>query len=97
MIITHCYECFEKVGNTFALIHAIFLLKIILNSVERRYLSLCPPPPLPQGFLVFHSYGGGAGGGLASLAAEYLAMEYPKCRDVRIPVMPSGGVSGLLV
>ncbi|KAF2358386.1 Tubulin/FtsZ 2-layer sandwich domain [Trinorchestia longiramus] len=50
-----------------------------------------------QGFMLYHSYGGGTGSGLTALLADYLSIEYPKKIDVRFAVMPSTKVSSAVV
>ena len=46
-----------------------------------------------QGFLLFHSYGGGTGSGFASLLMEKLTMEYKKKAKLTFSIYPSPEVS----
>ena len=43
----------------------------------------------PQGFLVFHSFGGGTGSGFASLLLERLKVEYRKKTVLAFSIYPS--------
>ena len=42
-----------------------------------------------QGFLVFHSFGGGTGSGFASLLMEKLSMEYGKKSKLGFSIYPA--------
>jgi tubulin alpha len=42
-----------------------------------------------QGFLLFHSYGGGTGSGFASLLMERMSMEYKKKSKLTFSIYPS--------
>lgn len=42
-----------------------------------------------QGFLVYHSFGGGTGSGLASLLLERLSVDYPKKTKLEFAIYPS--------
>ena len=46
-----------------------------------------------QGFLVFHSFGGGTGSGFASLLLERLKVEYRKKPVLAFSIYPSPQVS----
>ena len=50
-----------------------------------------------QGFLVFHSFGGGTGSGFASLLMERLSMEYGKKSKLGFSVYPAPQVSTAIV
>ena len=50
-----------------------------------------------QGFLMFHSFGGGTGSGFASLLMERLAAEYGKKAKLEFSVYPSPRVSTAVV
>ncbi|XP_024394005.1 tubulin alpha chain isoform X2 [Physcomitrium patens] len=50
-----------------------------------------------QGFLVFHSVGGGTGSGLGSLLLERLSVDYGKKSKISMCVFPSPQVSGAVV
>ena len=47
-----------------------------------------------QGFLVFHSFGGGTGSGFASLLLERLKVEYRKKPVLAFSIYPSPQVGG---
>lgn len=42
-----------------------------------------------QGFLIFHSYGGGTGSGFTSLLLERLAIEYGKKSKLNFSIYPA--------
>lgn len=42
-----------------------------------------------QGFLIFHSYGGGTGSGFTSLFLERLAIEYGKKSKLNFSIYPA--------
>lgn len=42
-----------------------------------------------QGFIAFHSFGGGTGSGLTSLLLERLAVDYPKKTKVEFAIYPA--------
>uniref|UniRef100_A0A3P9P331 Tubulin alpha chain n=1 Tax=Poecilia reticulata TaxID=8081 RepID=A0A3P9P331_POERE len=50
-----------------------------------------------QGFLVFHSFGGGTGSGFTSLLMEHLSMDYGKKSKLQFSVYPSPRVSTAVV
>ena len=50
-----------------------------------------------QGFLVFHSFGGGTGSGFASLLMERLSMEYSKKSRLGFSIYPAPQVSTAIV
>ncbi|XP_054884671.1 tubulin alpha chain-like isoform X1 [Poeciliopsis prolifica] len=50
-----------------------------------------------QGFLVFHSYGGGTGSGFTSLLMERLSMDYGKKSKLQFSVYPAPQVSTAVV
>jgi len=50
-----------------------------------------------QGFMVFHSMGGGTGSGLTSLVSEQLRQEYPKKSNLEVLVYPAPRVSTAVV
>jgi tubulin alpha len=50
-----------------------------------------------QGFMVFHSFGGGTGSGLGSLLMERLAVEYGKKNKLAFSIYPSPRVSTAIV
>jgi hypothetical protein len=50
---------------------------------------LLPTPENTQGFLVFHSFGGGTGSGFASLLMERLSVEYGKKSKLGFSIYPA--------
>lgn len=50
-----------------------------------------------QGFLIFHSFGGGTGSGFGSLLLEHLSIEYGKKSKLEFTVYPSPTVSSAVV
>jgi len=50
-----------------------------------------------QGFLIFHSFGGGTGSGFASLLAERLSIEYGKKSKLSFSIYPAPQVSTAIV
>ena len=53
--------------------------KEIVDLVLDRLRKLADQCTGLQGFLVFHSFGGGTGSGFASLLMERLSVDYGKC------------------
>ena len=51
----------------------------------------------PQGFLVFHAFGGGTGSGFASLLLERLSVDYGKKSKLGFSIYPAPQVSTCLV
>ena len=50
-----------------------------------------------QGFLVFHSFGGGTGSGFSSLLMERLSVDYGKKSKLQFAVYPAPQVSLMLI
>jgi tubulin alpha len=50
-----------------------------------------------QGFICFHSFGGGTGSGLTSLLLERLKVDYPKKTKVEFAIYPSEQLSSCVV
>ena len=44
---------------------------------------------LPQGFLVFHAFGGGTGSGFTSLLMEKITADYHKMARLEFAIYPS--------
>jgi hypothetical protein len=49
-----------------------------------------------QGFLIFHSFGGGTGSGFASLLMERLSVDYPKKSKLTFSIYPAPQVEAWL-
>ena len=47
----------------------------------------------PQGFLIFHSFGGGTGSGFTSLLMERLSVDYGKKAKLEFCIYPAPQVS----
>ena len=50
-----------------------------------------------QGFLIFHSYGGGTGSGFAALLMEKLTAEYGKKCKLAFSIYPAPNVSNAIL
>lgn len=50
-----------------------------------------------QGFVIFHSFSGGTGSGLAALLLERLKVDYPKKTKIEFAVYPSQQLSSVVV
>lgn len=50
-----------------------------------------------QGFLIFHSFGGGTGSGFTSLLMEKLSVDYPKKSKLSFSIYPAPQVNNLLL
>ena len=66
----------------------------VTMSKLRRILELCEGL---QGFLVFHSFGGGTGSGFASLLMERLSVEFGKKSKLGFSIYPAPQVSTAIV
>lgn len=69
------------------------LLEPTLNAI-RKSVAQCDAL---QGFLIFHSVGGGTGSGFASLLLEHLSQDYPKKAKLDFCVYPSPRVATSVV
>lgn len=49
-----------------------------------------------QGFLIFHSFGGGTGSGFSSLLMERLSGEYPKRSKLSFSIYPAPQVISIM-
>ena len=50
-----------------------------------------------QGFLIFHSFGGGSGSGFTSLLMQYLCVEYGKKTNLQFSIYPAPRISTAVV
>lgn len=50
-----------------------------------------------QGFIAFHSFGGGTGSGLTSMLLERLAVDYPKKTKLEFAIYPSVNLASSVV
>jgi len=86
----------EDAANNYARGHYTVgkeLLETTLNTI-RKTVDQCESL---QGFLIFHSVGGGTGSGFASLLLEHLSNDYPKKAKLDFCVYPSPHVATSVV
>lgn len=86
----------EDAANNYARGHYTVgkdLLETTLNSI-RKTVDQCESL---QGFMIFHSVGGGTGSGFASLLLEHLSNDYPKKAKLDFCVYPSPHVATAVV
>lgn len=86
----------EDAANNYARGHYTVgkeLLESTLNTI-RKTVDQCESL---QGFLIFHSVGGGTGSGFASLLLEHLTNDYPKKAKLDFCVYPSPHVATSVV
>uniref|UniRef100_A0A915L6A7 Tubulin alpha chain n=1 Tax=Romanomermis culicivorax TaxID=13658 RepID=A0A915L6A7_ROMCU len=69
------------------------MIDVCMNRI-RRLLEHCNSL---QGFLVFHSFGGGTGSGFTSLLMERLSQEYGKKSKLEFAIYPAPRVSTAMV
>ena len=86
----------EDAANNYARGHYTIGKEQIETTVDkiRRMADNCTGL---QGFLVFHSFGGGTGSGFASLLMERLSVEYGKKSKLAFSVYPAPQVSTAIV
>lgn len=86
----------EDAANNYARGHYTIgkeILGVILDRL-RRLVEQCAGL---QGFLLFHSFGGGTGSGFTSLLMEQLSMEYGKKSKLELAIYPAPQVSTAVV
>lgn len=78
----------EDAANNYARGHYTIGKEIIGTTLDRirRMADACSGL---QGFLVFHSFGGGTGSGFASLIMERLSMDYGKKSKLGFSIYPA--------
>jgi len=86
----------EDAANNYARGHYT-IGKEIVDSVLYRIRKLADQCSGLQGFLVFHSFGGGTGSGFGSLLLERLSTDYGKKSKLEFAVYPSPQVSSSVV
>lgn len=86
----------EDAANNYARGHYTVGKEILEPVMEeiRRIASICDGL---QGFLIFHSFGGGTGSGFGSLLMESLAAEFGKKSKLEFSVYPSPKVATAVV
>ncbi|RDL38580.1 Tubulin alpha chain [Venustampulla echinocandica] len=86
----------EDAANNYARGHYTIGKEILDGTLDkiRRVLDNCSSL---QGFLIFHSFGGGTGSGFGSLLLERLSMDYGKKSKLEFAVYPAPRVSTAVV
>ncbi|CAD6210093.1 GSCOCG00010872001-RA-CDS [Cotesia congregata] len=86
----------EDAANNYARGHYTIGKEIIDLTIDRirRITEQCRGL---QGFLIFHSFGGGTGSGFSSLLMEQLSVEYPKRSKLSFSIYPAPQVSTAVV
>jgi hypothetical protein len=72
-----------------------FLGKEIVDVVLDRIRKLADQCTGLQGFLIFHSFGGGTGSGFTSLLMERLSVDYGKKSKLEFCIYPAPQVENL--
>merc|ERR1711921_9848 len=86
----------EDAANCYARGHYTIgreMVELVLSRI-RKIAELCTGL---QGFLVFHSLGGGTGSGFGSLLMERMALEYSKKAKLEVAVYPAPQISTAVV
>lgn len=86
----------EDAANNYARGHYTVgkeILEIVLDRI-RKLVDQCTGL---QGFLIFHSFGGGTGSGFASLLLEHLSIDYEKITNMEFAVYPAPHISTAVV
>lgn len=86
----------EDAANNYARGHYTVgrdVIEFVLERI-RKTANLCNSL---QGFLMFHSFGGGTGSGFTALLMERLSSDFPKTSKFQFPVYPSPKISTAVV
>jgi len=86
----------EDAANNYARGHYT-VGKELIDQVMERTSKLADACSGLQGFLLFHSFGGGTGSGFTSLLMEQLAVDYGKKSKLEFCVYPSPHISSAVV
>ena len=86
----------EDAANNYARGHYT-IGKELIDSVLDRVRKLADQCTGLQGFLIFHSFGGGTGSGFTSLLMERLSVDYGKKAKLEFAVYPAPQVSTAVV
>ena len=86
----------EDAANNYARGHYTVGKELIDNTVE-RIRKLSDNCTGLQGFLIFHSFGGGTGSGFTSLLMERLAIDYGKKSKLEFAVYPAPHIATSVV
>ena len=86
----------EDAANNYARGHYTVGKEILANTMDRivRLTEQCGGL---QGFIVFHSFGGGTGSGFSSLLMETLSIEYGKKPKLTFSIYPAPQISTAIV
>lgn len=82
----------EDAANNYARGHYTIgkeLIDVVMDRV-RRLTERCQSL---QGFLIFHSFGGGTGSGFTSLVMERLSIDYGKKAKLEFSIYPAPQIS----
>ena len=82
----------EDAANNYARGHYT-VGKEIIDTVVEKIRKLADHCSGLQGFLIFHSFGGGTGSGFTSLLMERLSVDFAKKSKLEFSVYPSPQVS----
>ena len=86
----------EDAANNYARGHYT-IGKEVIDEVIEKIRKLTDQCSGLQGFLVFHSFGGGTGSGFTSLLMERLSVEYGKKSKLEFAIYPAPQVSTAVV
>lgn len=86
----------EDAANNYARGHYT-VGKEIVDGVLERITKLAEQCDGLQGFLIFHSFGGGTGSGFTSLLMEKLTCDYSKKSKLEFSIYPAPQVSTAVV
>ncbi|XP_076064250.1 tubulin alpha chain-like [Oratosquilla oratoria] len=86
----------EDAANNFARGH-FTVGKDMQETVVNRIKNMAEECDQLQGFLIFHSFGGGTGSGFTSLLTDHLAVEFGKKTKLEFAIYPSPRVSTAVV
>ncbi|EDO45429.1 predicted protein, partial [Nematostella vectensis] len=86
----------EDAANNYARGHYTIgkeMVEVVMDKI-RKMTDQCSGL---QGFLIFHSFGGGTGSGFASLITEHLSVDYGKKSKLEFAVYPAPHISTAVV
>uniref|UniRef100_A0A3Q3WSB6 Tubulin alpha chain n=1 Tax=Mola mola TaxID=94237 RepID=A0A3Q3WSB6_MOLML len=86
----------EDAANNYARGHYT-VGKDIIDRVMERIRKMTDQCTCLQGFLIFHSFGGGTGSGFTSLLMEKLSLEYGKKSKLEFAIYPAPKISTAVV
>jgi len=86
----------EDAANNYARGHYT-VGKEMIDLVLEKMRKMCEQCSGLQGFLLFHSFGGGTGSGFSSLLMERLSVDFGKKSKLEFIVYPSPRVSTAVV